>query len=68
MKFIKHPPVPGTKKIVIKFLWWPLTINNETRWFETVTIQYEYVAYAKYLNYKQNVIVNSEWKPIKFIE
>jgi len=68
MKLIKHPPVPGTKKIVKKFLLWPIRINNETRLFKTVTIQYEYVEYGSYNNISTNILKRREWIPIKFID
>ena len=67
MRIKHHPPVPGTKKIVKKFLLWPIKINNETRLFKTTTIQYEYVEYGAHIT-EDFVEKYYKWKPIKFID
>lgn len=47
----------GDKKIVKKFLLLPLTINYETRWLETVTIECRYKEYFY-----------DCWVPIRFLD
>lgn len=42
MKLNKENPKLGDVKIKTKFLITPLTLEEETRWLETVTIKYEY--------------------------
>lgn len=32
----------GTQRVIQKFLWLPLTIDNQTRWFETARIKQTY--------------------------
>lgn len=39
-------PRPGDEKIVKKFALFPITICEETRWLEWVTIKYVYRSYA----------------------
>ena len=34
----KEKPKYGDKRMVIKFLWFPKTLNDETRWLETTAI------------------------------
>lgn len=33
----KPPPRPGHREAVTRFLWFPLTIQGETRWLERAT-------------------------------
>lgn len=49
----------NTKKIKTKFLWWPVSIDGETRWLETATIQYRVLTENFYDYY---------WSPINFID
>jgi hypothetical protein len=35
----KKQPLNGDKRIITKFLWFPLTISKETRWLEVASIQ-----------------------------
>ena len=43
-KIIEQPdPVHGDTRMFRKFLWLPLTINDETRWLESVWIVQKYV-------------------------
>lgn len=49
-------PKYGDIKIVKKFLFLPLTIDYETRWWEEVTIKYVY---------KER---NSSWEPLRFLD
>ena len=37
----EYMPRPGEQRIVERFLWWPVRIENETRWLEKVRIQQE---------------------------
>lgn len=52
-----------TERIKTKFLWWPMTINNETRWLETAEVMYKVK--------KENTIILPDtyyyWAPMKFI-
>ncbi len=67
MRIKNQHPVLGTKKNVEKFLWWPLSIANETRWLKTTTIQYEYLEYGAHIT-EDFVEKYYKWKPIKFID
>lgn len=52
------------KKTQTKFLWLPLTIDGETRWLETATIEYA-------VTYSTNLILdgrNYYWVPWRFID
>ena len=52
------------KKTQTKFLWLPLTIDGETRWLETATIEYT-------VTYSTNLILdgrNYYWEPWRFID
>lgn len=57
MRF-KH--IFGDKKTKTKFLWFPTTLNDETRWLEIATIEYKYVGWE----YTTNL---SPWKKIRFV-
>lgn len=41
-KRFKFTPHIGDKKTIKKFLFLPVRINDEIRWLETATIEYEY--------------------------
>ena len=45
MKFI-NKNVVGNKRIKSKFLWFPLSINNITRWLEKAKWEEEYICYG----------------------
>ena len=49
-------------KYKTKFLWWPITIDGETRWLETATIEYK-------VDWKYDLVLDKYyyWSPIKFI-
>jgi hypothetical protein len=51
------------KKIKTKFLWLPITIDGETRWLETATIEYR-------VDCERDFVYNKYyfWKPLNFIE
>lgn len=51
------------KKIKTKFLWLPITIDGETRWLETATIEY-------CVDHKEDLFCNRYyyWKPLNFID
>jgi hypothetical protein len=51
------------RKIKDKFLWFPVTINGETRWLEKATIEYR-------VDCERDLVDNKYyfWKPINFIE
>jgi hypothetical protein len=54
--------VNGKRKQETKFLWLPVTINYETRWLETATIEYK-------VDYEYTVFGSKSyfWKPWVFI-
>lgn len=54
MRWYKHKPKMGDKKIVTKFALFPIEIDNEVRWLEKVTIEMEYGI--------------TMWHPMKFID
>ena len=67
MRFIKEKEIldaywNSKRKIKTKFLWWPFTIDGETRWLETATIEYK-------VDCKYDLFFDKYyyWSPIKFI-
>lgn len=48
-KKLRKAYIESTRKTKHKFLWFPLTIDGETRWLETATIEYR---------------VNWDWYPL----
>lgn len=60
---IKHTkPTVGDTRTISKFLWFPLTIGNETRWFETTTWTERYTNVAVF----RDIVPESDhiWIPI----
>ncbi len=57
----KKTPTIGTKRIKIRFLWFPVKIGDESRWLETATVQEEWR--------KNNTtdVVFEDWVSIAFI-
>jgi hypothetical protein len=58
----------GFRKTKTKFLWWPITIDDETRWLEIATIEYG-IDYE--IDYDSVCVSNNTyyyWKPFKFID
>jgi hypothetical protein len=53
----------STSKTKEKFLWWPITIDGETRWLEKATIEYR-------VDYNEDLFCNRYyyWKPYNFID
>jgi hypothetical protein len=45
MRKLIQNPKKGDTKIKTKFLWFPLTINNEKRWLEKATYELKYDVY-----------------------
>jgi len=67
MRFIKEKEIldaywNSKRKIKTKFLWWPLTIDGETRWLETATIEYK-------VDWKYDLFLDKYyyWAPTEFI-
>ena len=62
-KKIKEAYSNRTRKTKTKFLWWPVTIGGETRWFETATIEYR-------VSFNFGLFVDRYyyWEPFSFIE
>ena len=62
MKFRKHIPIDGERKIVTKFLWFPIAVNYidhwQIRWLEKATIEYKY----------ENCCGDCWWTPYRFID
>ena len=66
MRWFKKRPkkaYAGYSRLVEKFLWFPLCIGNECRWFETAIIEYERHDISVYG--KDSFI---EWRPVTFID
>ena len=40
-KTLKDNYIKGVTKVDVMFLWWPATIDGETRWLELATIEYK---------------------------
>ena len=51
------------RKYKTKFLWWPITIDGETRWLETATIEYRVGCDWDFVNNKYYY-----WAPLNFID
>ena len=51
----------NARKTETKFLWWPVTIDHETRWLETATIEYRVAV-------RYGLILNEHyyWQPLIF--
>jgi hypothetical protein len=51
------------RKYKTKDLWWPVTIDSETRWLETATIEYK-------VEYDYDLFNDRYyyWKPFRFID
>ena len=63
-KELREAYIYHNKKTQTKFLWLPLTIDGETRWLETATIEYV-------VTYSTNLILDGSsyyWKPWRFID
>lgn len=50
-------------KIITKFLWWPIRINNETRWLESASIKCRYTTKLDFLGFRELT-----WVPIEFVD
>ena len=61
-KEIKEAYSNRTRKTKTKFLWLPVTIGGETRWFETATIEYR-------VSFNFGLFVDRYyyWEPFSFI-
>ncbi len=51
------------RKTKTKFLWWPITIDGETRWLEIATIEYR--VYYDYGLFNDRYYY---WEPLNFID
>jgi hypothetical protein len=49
MKWNRVEPINGTTRHLRKFLWWPVQIDNQTRWLEYAVIYQRYVD-SRWLN------------------
>ena len=58
MRWIK--PDYDTRRIITKFLWFPIQIGKETRWLEKATIEQCYIEGEPY--------DDDRWQSIKWIE
>jgi len=61
-KQLKDAYWSGTKRTKTKFLWWPMTIDGETRWLETAKVMYK-------VKRSEDILWNAHyyWAPMKFI-
>lgn len=53
-------PRYGDRRTVTKFLWFPLQIGKETRWFEMATIEQRYIDGGCY--------GDDEWRSMAWVE
>jgi len=66
MRWETVEPKNGNERTVQMFLWFPVTINNETRWLEQATIRQRY---QKLPGSSSSMLLNSlnEWTNIEFL-
>ena len=64
----KIPPKVGDKRIRAVFPIIPLTLGDETVWFETADVEEEYVEYAKVLVDFGMAVPAQKWKKISFYD
>jgi hypothetical protein len=50
-------PCEGECRDFRRFLWWPITLSNETRWLEFATVR---CRYHRWLH-------GDNWKPLRFV-
>ena len=50
-------PYLGQHRVIHRFLWWPVTIGNETRWLEFAEIEQRYCGAPD----------GSTWEPLRFV-
>lgn len=58
----------GTKKLVHKFLWFPVHLGDEIRWLERATIEYEWMHYTQLAVEICEGIDVVGWVKIRFID
>jgi len=60
----------GDEKIISKFLWFPLTIDDETRWLERVKYKKRFLRYEESVfSFNRNDNYNSElWEYEEWID
>lgn len=46
MIFYKKKPQLGDKRTVVRFLWLPITLGNETHWLEFARVKQTYMKYS----------------------
>jgi len=63
MRWKRSPKVDGQKRIISKFLFLPLTIDDETRWLERATIYQEYEECRIISAY----LVPSKWENVRWV-
>jgi len=63
MRYIsKHKRLQfGERRTISKFLWFPRTIDGETRWLEKAVIRQEVISYESGIKYKK------KWQDRAFI-
>ena len=61
-KKLKDNYIKGVTKVDVVFLWWPVTIDGETRWLELATIEYK-------VDYEDTVFFGRvyKWIPWNFL-
>lgn len=60
-----YPATIGEKRIAEKFAFSPIVINNDFRWLETVTIEWEYQMVPTFL---PPCLPNPKWVKIAFVD
>ena len=61
-KKLKDNYIKGVTKVDAVFLWWPTTIDGETRWLELATIEYK-------VDFEDTIFFNRvyKWIPWNFL-
>jgi hypothetical protein len=61
-KKLKNHYYKCDKKVDVVFLWWPTTIDGETRWLELATIEYK-------VDYEDTIFLGRiyKWIPWNFL-
>ena len=63
MKWKTEPtPFDGQTRLIYKFLWFPLTIGDETRWLEMALVEERFRWSVLNLDNQ-----GPAWKPIRFV-
>jgi hypothetical protein len=57
------PPPDGYTEIVNSFLWWPMTLDGETRWLERA----QYTVVCRYNQPVDGYVAAFDWEPLHWV-